>query len=59
MHRASAFKRFKVNFESNNGCRYFFKKCSLITHFRPTNVETNTLPSAPCLISTPKSCCCS
>ena len=43
LERLTAFKRFRVNFESNNGCRYFFEKRSLITHFRPTNVEANTL----------------
>jgi hypothetical protein len=43
LKRLTAFKRFTVNFASNNGCRYFFEKRSLITHFRPTNVETNTL----------------
>jgi hypothetical protein len=43
LRRLTAFKRFRVNFESNNGCRYFFEKRSLITHFCPTNVETNTL----------------
>jgi hypothetical protein len=43
LRRLTAFNRFRVNFESNNGCRYFFEKRSLITHFCPTNVETNTL----------------